>query len=74
MATKKVGNLAIKTGEFTPDGADKPKRKYEQVGTLMQNEDGSEFVLIKKCINFAGFNSDDNDSVLVSVFRDANNK
>jgi hypothetical protein len=72
MATKKIGNLAVKTGEFTPQGADKPKGTYENVGTLMQNDDGSQFLLIKKCINFAGFDNSDSNEVLVSVFNNNN--
>ena len=71
---KKIGNLAVKTGEYTPDGSDKPKGTYEQIGSLMQNDQGNEFLLIKKYINFSGFNNDNKDSIAISIFRDTDKK
>ena len=69
MGYKAVGNLAVKTGEYTPDGATEKKGIYQDVGTLMQDEGGKQFLLINKHINFAGFKGDsENDSVLVNIF------
>jgi hypothetical protein len=67
MAKKKY-DLAVKTGEYT-DSSGKKKGRYLNIGSVMANDDGGEFILINRTFNPAGVpNPDNKDSVLVSKF------
>lgn len=72
MATTKIGDLAIKVGEYEKDG--QKKGEYENVGALMQGDDGNEFVLINNSALNPSLamiaNRDRKRRVLISVFRD----
>lgn len=66
MAAKKVKDIAVKTGEYQDSGG-QTKGRYQNVGALMKNEDGSVFILLQRWFNPAGINSD-RDTVLLSCF------
>ena len=67
MAAKKVKDLAVKTGSYTING--ETKGRYLNVGSLMQSDDGSHFILLNTTFNPAGVpNPDARDNVLISVF------
>lgn len=72
MATTKIGDLAIKVGEYEKDG--QKKGEYENVGALMQGDDGNEFVLLNNSALNPSLamiaNRDRKRRVLISVFRD----
>lgn len=67
MPAKKIRDLAVKTGSYTVNG--ETKGRYKNVGSLMQSEDGSKFILLDTTFNPAGVpNPDNRDNVLISIF------
>jgi len=63
----KISDLAVKTGSYT-DQQGQTKGRYENIGSLMQGDDGM-FLILKRTFNPAGVpNPDDKDSVIVSCF------
>ena len=72
---KRIKDLAVVTGSYYKDGLE--KRLYENIGVLMEADDGNQFIMIKRFINLAGLPfKDGSESVLVSMFdpRDGNNQ
>ncbi len=70
--TKKLGNLVVKTGEYTKDGV--TKNRYENCGVLWENEKGM-YITLKSTFNPAGApRKDGSDSIMVSVFPDREDK
>jgi hypothetical protein len=63
--TKKLYDLAVKTGSYT-DGQGNEKGRYENIGAMMEGDNGR-FIMLKKTFNPAGVNTD-RDSILVSMF------
>jgi hypothetical protein len=66
---KKLYDLAVKTGEYTVQG--QTKGRYENVGAVMQSDDGGKFIMLKRVFNIAGvpdLSGRNSDSVLVSMF------
>ena len=64
---KKIMDIAVKVGEYQ-DENNEWKGRYENVGSLMEGEDG-EFVILKRTFNPAGVpNPDDRDSIILSLF------
>ena len=72
---KKTGNLSVKGGEYEKDG--KKKGQYKTIGRLMSGNDGSEFILLDAMVIsmqlFALANPKQQDSIIVSIFRDEKN-
>lgn len=67
MATK-LGNLSVKTGEYTKDG--ETKGRYENIGVLWQGDKGM-YVILKRSANLAAYPfKEGGDSIIVSVFQD----
>ena len=70
MATKKVYDLAVKTGSYTgSDGKD--KGRWQNVGSVMQTDDGGKFIMLSRWFNPAGvpdLNGKGGESVLLSMF------
>lgn len=65
--SRKKADLTVKVGEYQKDG--QTKGKYENVGALMEDPQGREFLLFKRTFNPAGVpGSGDRDSILVSIF------
>ena len=68
---QKLYDLAVKTGEYQ-NSQGETKGRYENIGSLMQNENG-QFLILKRTFNPAGVpNPDCKDSVLVSCFEPKN--
>jgi len=68
MASKKVYDLAVKVGEYT-DGQGKTKGRYQNVGAVLQNDDGGKMILMERWFNPAGVpNPDGRATVLISMF------
>lgn len=65
MAARKIKDIAVKTGEYERDG--QTKGRYQNVGALMKNDDGSVFILLSRWFNPAGINSD-RETILLSCF------
>lgn len=80
MAARKKYDLAVKSGTYPAvvNGRPKDKARYENIGCMMENDDGSQFLLLKRCINLAAFptRNNDDDMVVVSRFevRDQNDQ
>ena len=68
---RKIKNLSVKTREYK-DRDGNPKASYQNVGAIMENDNGGQFMLIDKFINFAGLpdfsGKRNNASVLVNIF------
>lgn len=63
----KISDLAVKTGEYV-DQQGQTKGRYENVGSLMQGDNGM-FLILKRTFNPAGVpNPESKDSVIVSCF------
>jgi len=70
MATKKVYDLAVKTGSYT-DKDGKDKGRWQNVGSVMQTDDGGKFIMLSRWFNPAGvpdLNGKGGESVLLSMF------
>jgi len=66
---KKLYDLAVKTGEYTANG--QTKGRYENVGAVMQSDDGGKFIMMKRVFNPAGvpdLSGRNSDSILLSMF------
>lgn len=71
MARKKY-DVCVKVGEFT-DGQGQLKAEWRRVGVMMENDDGSEFMLLNRDFNPAGVvNPDHRSTVLLSMFAPRN--
>ena len=65
---KKVKDLAVKLGEYT-DNNGNTKGRWQNVGAMMQGDDGGSFLLLHRHFNPAGVMSGEGkDSILVSMF------
>ena len=69
MARKKY-DLAVKVGEYT-DSSGQTKARYQNIGAVLEKDDGGKFIMIARWFNPAGlpdFNGKSGESVLVSMF------
>ena len=68
MATKKIYDLAIATRRYT-DRDGKEKSSYENVGSVLEMDDGGRMILLKRSFNPAGVPfKDGSDQVVISMF------
>lgn len=68
MATHKKYDLAVVVDSYT-DNTGKNKNKYQNIGSVMQKDDGSEFILLDRTFNPAGVpNPDNRSTIIVSKF------
>jgi len=57
----------VKVGEYQKEG--QTKGRYENIGVVMEDDSGREFILLKRTFNPAGVpGSGDRDSIVVSIF------
>lgn len=64
---QKLYDAVVKTGEYQ-NGQGETKSRYENIGTVMQGDNG-QFLILKRTFNTAGVpNPDNKDSVIVSFF------
>lgn len=69
----KLCDVVVKTGEY-PDGNGGMKGRYENIGSVMQGDNG-QFMILKRTFNPAGVpNPDNKDSVICSFFEQNNNQ
>ena len=65
---KKLYDLAVKTGSYQKEG--ETKNRYQNIGAVMEKEDGSRFMFISRWFNPAGVPfKDDSESIIVSMFK-----
>jgi hypothetical protein len=70
--TKKIYDLAVKTGEYTNQQGE-TKGRWQNVGAIMQGDDGNKFVMLAKWFNPAGVpdlngKNAKSESILMSCF------
>lgn len=67
---KKLYDLAVKTGEYT-NGSGETKGRWQNVGAVMQNDEGGKFIMLAKWFSPAGvpdLTGRGGESVLLSMF------
>lgn len=65
---KKLYDLAVATGKYTNKSGEE-KSNWENVGVIMQKDDGNKMILLKRTFNPAGVpNPDDRDNIILSMF------
>lgn len=65
---KKLYDLAVKTGTYEKDG--ETKNRYENVGSVMEKDDGGRLILLNRTFNPAGVpNPDNRSNVILSMFK-----
>lgn len=66
---KKLYDLAVKTGSYTDrEGAE--KGRWQNIGAVMQGDDGNAFLMLAAWFNPAGVpRKDGSESILVSCFK-----
>lgn len=70
---QKLYDVVVKTGSYV-NGQGETKNRYENVGYVMQGDNG-QFVILKRTFNPAGVpNPEDKDSVILSMFEPQNNQ
>lgn len=62
----KTHDIVAKVGEYT-DRQGQTKARYENVGALMQGDNGP-FIMLKRTFNIAGLPNDGRDNALLSCF------
>lgn len=68
MATMKIKDLAVKTGEYK-NSKGEMKGRYLNVGAVMESDDGGKFIMLNRTFNPAGVpNPDNRDTVILSMF------
>ena len=70
MATKKMFDLAVKVSEYT-DRSGQKKGRWQNVGAVMQGDDGRQFVMLSRWFSPAGvpdLSGKSGESVLLSMF------
>jgi hypothetical protein len=69
MASKKVYDLAVVVGHYT-DNAGTEKNRYQNIGVVLQKDDGGKFILLDRSFNPAGVPYDESkgNTILVSMF------
>lgn len=60
-------DLAVKTSEYQ-DSYNKTRARWKNIGSLMEDDKGGEFILLDKFINFAMLGEPGRDNILVSLF------
>lgn len=66
MATKKIYDLAVKVGSYQKDGQE--KGRYQNIGAVLQKDDGGKFLIIESWFNPAGIAHEPGKGIMVSMF------
>lgn len=65
---RKIYDLAVKTGEYKNQSGEM-KGRWQNVGAVMQSDDGSKFIMMAKWFNPAGVqDAKGGESILLSMF------
>lgn len=68
MATKKIYDLLVKTGSYESSG--ETKGRYQNIGVVLEKDDGGRFILMDRAFNPAGVPHDvsKGNTIMVSMF------
>ncbi len=70
MPATKLYDLAVKTGSYTDRASGTEKNRYQNVGSVLQLDDGSKMILLNRFFNPAGVPfKDGSDQIIVSMFK-----
>ena len=65
---RKVKDLAVKIGSYT-NGNGEEKGRYMGCGSLMEGDDGNQFIMLNRFINYTALpRKQGSDGILISVF------
>ena len=68
MGARKVADLSVIVGDYQKDG--QTKKKYQNVGAMMKNEDGGFFLLLNRFFSPAGVpGSEGRESIIINVYK-----
>jgi len=69
MSTRKIYDLSVVVGSYT-DKTGTQKNRYQNIGSLMQTDQGGKFLLLDRTFNPAGvpFDASKGNQILVSLF------
>jgi len=69
MAYKRIRDLAVVVGSYQDRATGQQKNRFENIGTLLKNEEGTLLIMLKATFNPAGVQRDPGrESIMVSVF------
>jgi len=69
----KLYDVVIKTGSYQ-NSQGETRGRYENIGSVMQGQDGGQFIILKRTFNPAGApNPENKDSVILSCFQPKEN-
>jgi hypothetical protein len=66
---QKIYDLAVKVGEYQDRESGQTKGKYQNIGAIIQKDDGGRFMLLDRFFNPAGIpNPENRTNIIVSLF------
>lgn len=66
---QKIFDIAAKTGEYQDRQTGQMKGRWQNVGSVMQGDDGTQFIILNRWFNPAGMpNPENRDSTILSCF------
>lgn len=69
MAHRKVKDLAVKVGEYNDRASGQAKARWHNVGAVMEDDNGGQYIMLDRYFNPAGVpNPDNRGTVLLSMF------
>jgi hypothetical protein len=68
LSTKKVYDLAVVVGSYEKNG--ETKHRYQNVGVVLQKDDGGKFILMERSFNPSGvpYDPSKGNTILLSMF------
>lgn len=67
--SQKIYDLAVKVGEYQDRESGQTKGKYQNIGAIIQKDDGGRFMLLDRFFNPAGIpNPENRPNIIVSLF------
>lgn len=67
--SQKIYDLAVKVGEYQDRESGQTKGKYQNIGAIIQKNDGGRFMLLDRFFNPAGIpNPENRTNIIVSLF------